>query len=399
MSGTDQKGRLRLVPLMDAGSGTAESIADRDRLLALASTGAACLYVPVPLGKVAYVDHLRPDVTITGSIGHPRPMLAAGQSAVDTDRRAGRPVIAYPVAHPEIKYLALESSHAEGLRATGQAHVHWFPRGLAPHPTEELRLQGWMVPRQFLSSVCLRTPAQTYDEMPHHTSPISGPLRGEPPEHTLRLGLGDIYVEERALAAPEGGMLLPSTEEDPHQLKSHAYGAYVLYCAAKHFYSSQHVATAAKVKRKDASAKREKAVDWLCDRGPKNLYGITVSKQAAKLIDPTYRRGIGVDPKDQKDFDRELLDDPSFIDQYKPTGSETDALALLIYATHWWINVLKAHALNAASTAKDPPSIKKGLKPKLKKLGFYGEEELTSVMSIITWKPAHSIPEPSSELA
>lgn len=417
---------IRLAPLVETLSGEQRAKSNVARILERAARGEATLYVAVPPGAVVYADHLRPGVGKGSSSGHPPSISLQAQREVDSDRRKGLPVIAYPVAQPEVAFLALASSAATELLAASITKVHWFASGLASPDKSELGQQGYMRPRRFFSALCLRGvgPSQI------GTSIVRGPLRGSSPENALRLTLRDIYVDEYEVretsqhgsspptAAATPVVSNPLLSHDPHGLKSRALGVFIMYAVARTIYPPHLKSGTTKLSREEQRTLRAQAEKQLFENGPKDLYSGVVVGHIAKLIDPYQRRGSGSDKKKvrKRPFDANLLDDPEFKARYMNEGFETKALALVIYATDWWRKLQNTIATRNTVASADQfsqavayndhqPTKKKSQGPKqklreqLEKLGFYGDEELTALVKIITRRSALVTPDTSTTTA
>jgi hypothetical protein len=336
----------------------------RNRLLQLAAKGEASLYVSVPPGKVAYAESLgidRPRTILTNRFDRTRALTRHQASG-------GGPAITYPVAHPEIRFLKLKPIDAASLKAAGTVDVHWFSAGLKLQSTDAEDSEGWLVPYTFLPPFCLRSAELSGQESPFDL----GLIIDAAPEHTLKIGSGDLYIDARIPAALMSGSPSPEVVDDPYGLVDRAPGVFVLYCAAKHFYGNE------------ASPKgsRDEVMEWLQSQGEKKLYNKTVTGQLAKLIDPSYRRGSGVSEEEQQAFDEALIQSLGFSAKYK-RDSITDALALILHVTDWWRDECAGNA--KSKSPKSKATLRNTLHEKLEALGFYGKEELEAVRRVVMW--------------
>lgn len=354
MSDRHQGRGVQLVSLMK-GLPNAKS---RDRLLTLATHGSVHLFVAVPPGQVVYGESL--------GLGASR---SYHQAQALAKIALGAEGIAYPAVYLDIRFLALKPSQAAALQAAGTVNVHWFQSGLQLHAADKDHLNGWLEPHTLFPPFCLRPAKQAEEDALLPPDPIMDAL----PAHTLTIGLEDIYIDAQVPAALMSGAASAEVVDDPHELVDRAPGVFVLYCAAKHFYGAQA----------SPQGSRDEVFKWLQSQSEKKLYNKTVTGQLAKLIDPSYRRGSGVGEKDQKAFDKALIQSQEFSAKYKRDSFITDALALILHVTDWWHD---KGAENAKSESpKSKATLRNDLHEKLEALGFYGKEELEAIRRMVMW--------------
>jgi hypothetical protein len=355
MSITEPQEPIRLAPLMGTSSGTPRPIQDCNHVLELAINGNARLYVAVPPDDVAYVSNSEP---VIGSVDGNAPGLRHWDK-IDESERIRR----------EMKFLALDPSQSERLRAKKIIDVDRFPCGLAPHPNDELLQQGGMELRQFTSALCLCSTKQAdAGNIPPTPNMLDVPETYSLiwPRQSVKIEYHDVYIDERVLTLVEN--LETSNQDDPYHLHDRSPGVYVLYCAAARYYDP----------RKHGTATREQIKAWVIERLPE-LYRDTISNHAVKLIDPKYRRGSGIKPKNKKVFDPAVLSDEKFRGKYKASFIN-QSLALILHVTHWWLEE-SAH-FKESKLKKKPTRL--DVENKLDEIGFY-KREREALTRIVMW--------------
>lgn len=346
MNGTNQDDRLRLVPLVATLAEMENPQLYLSQVLDLALREQIRLYRPVPPGKVAYVDASLPVVT------HRRSSLFFPPIGDFTryDPKSAQ-------IHPEVTHVALDPDHAKELKveALRVSSDMAFASGLTRHPDDALALAGWLVPRQFGTSLVI-CPALPNTEKEERRQLVRRVYLTTTPE--------DIFVDERVfavLAAPQG-----TEDNDPYTLCRRAPGVYALYFVAKHYHS------AIKADRAKFVEAQKLIISLL------SKLGETRAKQIAKLINPHHRRNSGVPEKLQKHFDIMLLDDEQFKARYRRENFVTDALALILFATENWLNSLTTTATGAPLIHDD----RSKARPIFRRLGFY-EKEVDALVELL----------------
>lgn len=349
MSGTDQDGRLRLVPLVTTLAGIEEPALDLNQVFELAMKGEIRLYVRIPSDMVTYVDPLLPVVT------HRRSSLHFPDASWRFSLYSPR----FSQIHPEVTYVALDPDQAEELKATRSTEEMVFSSGLSPHPDSTLAQAEWWVPRQFGSSlvVCPALPAPTSE----------AELKRQRVRRTLlKTTPDDVYVDERFVSMLEDSHA--SIHDDPYYLRGRAPAVYVLFWAAKNYYAAMR---ANQITFEDVE---RKIINELSDLGK------TVAKHGAKLINPEHKKKRGVPKKKQKDYDENLLSNPTFKATYKRATFVNDALALILYVTDQRLNSLHRHKADARNEVLSRLDVEK----KLLQVGFH-EKESEALRRIVMW--------------
>jgi hypothetical protein len=270
----------------------------------------------------------------------------------------------------EMRFLALDPSQSERLRTKKMIHADRFPCGLVPHSDDELQQQGQMKLRQFASAMCLCTTKQA-DEgiIPPNPNILDAPGMYSLgwPKSSVQIEYHDIHIDERVLTLLENSEA--SDRDDPYHLRNRSPGVYVLYRAATRYYEP----------RKLGLHTREQVEAWVNKQLPA-LYLKTIVRHAVKLIDPNHKRGSGSPSDGQKVFDPALLSDGEFRGKYLTASFVNEALALIFYVTHWWLEESKN--FEEGKLKKRPTRL--DVEEKLGKIGFY-QKEREALTRVITW--------------
>ena len=360
MSDTDPQTRIRLVSLALTPSGTPRPKQDVDRAFEFAMGGEVRLYAALPPGKKTYVNPgLR--VVTKSDRGHTTHKVDGSSAMADYSDRAD-------LIQPDVTYVALDPDHVKDLRTLRRAEGSTFPSGLAPHPIEALARDGWMVPRQFPSSLDLCSAAEAAEGRTRTMADRTGGITISYPTGGINFEPMDILVDERDIALLENQQA--SDRDDPYHLQDRSPGVFVLYCAAERYYEQ--------LEREEVT--REDVAMWVSKQLP-DLYGKTYANRAVKLIHPDYSRTNGLLLKDQRPLDPAILSRQKFRDKYLKPTFVNEPLALTIYVTHWWLTECKK------SEIKRKPKIRPTrtqVEKKLDEIGFY-QKEREALTRIVMW--------------
>lgn len=150
--------------------------------------------------------------------------------------------------------------------------------------------------------------------------------------------------------------------------------------AVFHLYKAARVYTPL-LKRRSRQVTKEDVVGFIAGYGPP--FAGEVPGRAFHYIDPYHRFGRG-DP-DYAGFDAATLSDTAFRVQYMRDEFVGEALALVIFTTHWFITRRLVHV---AEGGKNLDELHQDLLIALKQHGFSGDSELKALVKIISWMPS-----------
>ena len=195
------------------------------------------------------------------------------------------------------------------------------------------------------------------------------------PEQRIQFSESEVYLDQHALTLLDN--LGISSRGDLHDLRDRSVGVYHLYRAAKKFC----------IKKRAKSFDSALVEEWInAEFG--ELYGKTIARHSAKLINPKYKKGAGKKGA-KKHFSRGALARLNLDKDYAPERLEpfvSEPLAFLLAAADWWTRELKK------LSNRERDTLSRGhLMNTLIGLGFEGEEEIDSLMSIVMW-PEKSSP-------
>ena len=338
----------KLVPLS-----TGVSAAERSSLPTLVDSGEITLFVRVPAGKAVYMDAGLGPIPATasgrrdtGERSLPPYELARARDA----KRAGNPVVRYPMIIPRVAYLGLAITDAQLLleRELERVHVEWFPYALQflPHTATDANTLTQLMLRRTLC--CVR---------PDDGQPKRGPWIGQDAQHALTITLSDVFVELAAVITAF------RAKADPLELRGTSPGVYVLYLAAAHFNDAASGAVALQTDVQKWVQKEAKACgidEWLFNKG--------VLKQVKKLINTRQSKKQRVDEITTFKLDALGEDEASLHAAHHWISSR---VALLMHAArHWRHLVQKQNRAWATMDAQEKLVLAHQLNSSLKVWGF-----------------------------
>ena len=332
---------------------------DRDFLLEQAFARAIDLYIAVPKGKVAFAG-LDAEMVMTEDSLRYRPIITT--HSLHTIAFS----LGQGIPYPELAFLKLNRDRTDVLNRPLYLSDSLFLTGLAPHPSRKLRRSGWMVPWQFSRPLGLCLTEETSMGFVQWSNS---------PEQRIQFSESEVYLDQHALTLLDN--LGISSRGDLHDLRDRSVGVYHLYRAAKKFC----------IKKRAKSFDSALVEEWInAEFG--ELYGKTIARHAAKLINPKYKKGAGKKGA-KKHFSRGALARLNLDKDYAPERLEpfvSEPLAFLLAAADWWTRELKK------LSNRERDTLSRGhLMNTLIGLGFEGEEEIDSLMSIVMW-PEKSSP-------